>query len=140
MKRILVITVMSVCLLFLASSLYAASSIEITHTLTSYLLSDDGITLDFALIVKNTGQYPIHEITLKNIPTDYTPISDLILQLGDLLELGGSASVAFQIHSSLSFTEIEAGTIPLFWEVTLRDIDSTIVTFTAESRVEGGEL
>lgn len=131
MKRLLLTIVTSLLLTFGAAS--AQSPIYLEHTLSSYSHGADTVTLEFSLNVENTGDTPLYNITLSNVPLMIFSAEDVSLNIGDL---GPQESVglSFSLTTPMLFlSEEKFLRYPLFWAGEGMDGSGNFIEFPATS-------
>lgn len=122
-----------ICTIFLPPAAIAEQPVSLSHTLTAYNKTDDSITLNFSLHVKNTGDKKIYKLVLSHIPLSIISTKEVSLDIGTL-KSQGSADVIFTLLTPMVLTEQEISKHPLLWAVKYIDSSDNPIEFSAESR------
>lgn len=121
MKKRTVLTFM--CLILILQPIFIASGespLFLQHKLTGYLPSEDGVTLDYYLLIENMIDSSIYNLTLENISLLLTASENLTLTIGDLSG-HETREITFQLNTPMILTEDKLSQQSLSWIVGYRD-------------------
>jgi hypothetical protein len=90
------------------------SPLFLQHTLISYQQIEDNVILDYDLIIENTGDASIYNLTLTQVPLLFIATDEVILTAGDL---PGQASteISLRFTTPMLLNEEKLSQQPLFW-------------------------
>ena len=119
MKKISVVIILLIFFSVIAGSIVNAQT-ELPHLFIRHVIldyydnGDNTITLDYKLVVENTGVIPISHITFTLVPLFITATEEVVLNIEDL-PAGAQSEVIFHIETPLVLPQDEMIKQPLLW-------------------------
>lgn len=139
MRRILLLLVIGMASATWPGVACAGSPIYLDHTLTSYTLGSDSVTLDYVLHVENPGAATFYSLTLSYVPRMVISQDDFILDIGTI-EAYEFIDIPFRIVTPMLLNEELFSELPLFWAGEGADSNKTFIEFPADSSANRGGM
>lgn len=124
-----------ICLILILQPIFIASGespLFLQHKLTGYLPGEDGIALDYNLLIENMIDSSIYNLTITNISLLIKGSENLTLIIGDLSG-HETREINFQLHTPMILTEDKFSQQSLSWIVEYGDENDLPNEFQLES-------
>jgi hypothetical protein len=148
MKKITVLIILTVLFSFIAGSMVKAQTGQLPlfmrHILIDYQNNENNtVTLDYKLVVENSGGISASDITLTLVPLFITAPEEIKLKIGDL-PVGAQSETILHINTPIVLPEEDVLKQPLLWIVRYRDDEGNEHDVPVESHLDlflskGGE-
>lgn len=122
-----------ICTILLPLAAIAEQPVSLSHALTAYNKTDDSVTLNFSLQVKNITDKKIFKLVLSYIPLSIISTKEVSLDIGTL-KSQVSTDIAFTLETPMALTEQEFSKQPLLWAVKYINSSDNLVELSVESR------
>lgn len=121
-----------------ASMAWAQSPVVVSHTLTSYTMGTDSVTLEYNLNLRNIGESSLSDVILSHIPLLIISTEDLHLNVASL-DPQMNVQVPFTLTIPMLLEESTITDMPLFWDCEGISTGGARVPFSLLS-AQGGAL
>ena len=116
LKKFSSVVLGTVILLLVCPVMLLAGDLQLflRHTLISYQQVGDDVIIDYDLIIENTGDASIYNLTLTQVPLLLISTDEVILTIGEL-PAKGCTEVSFHFIIPMVLDEEEISQNPFFW-------------------------
>lgn len=111
------------CLILTLQPIFVASGespLFLQHKLTGYLPGEDGVSLDYNLLIENMIDSSVYNLTIRNISLLIKGSKNLTLTIGDLSG-HETREINFRLHTPMMLTEDKFSQQLLSWIVEYQD-------------------
>lgn len=115
------------------------SPILLSHTLATYIVATNSVTLNYVLHLENIGGETITFLTLRYVPLNLISENEILLEIGSL-DPNTNKDIIFSIITPMMLDKDQIEERPFFWAAQGYDSISNFIEFPVVSQptVEGG--